>query len=343
VLCELWVRVLTPQPTYTKSLHRYVINGESDFGIPFYKADDQFPFASMPQYRAQVIDNQEKQRFSVSLNDQGFRSKPFIPKQPDEVRLIVIGDSTVFGIGVEETDTVSSLLQDQLNARTGPGASTIYSVYNLGVGGYGPAEYYLLAKRYIPILKPDFVVVAWFTGNDRGNLLDSEIIFDEVGLPSKVKRRDMYVDEDHHWRTNSPEASVYRIPILRESHLAVYCFKQIGRFWRYVERGRMLPGEAPLPVSLDRLARGLQEIAAREGSKIVWVILPAQYDIDFNKDAEFLHAVQGLPGSTMVNLVPEFRRVSDNLNAYYADGSHFSRRGGEVIAHSISAAMERLR
>ncbi|MBK7147472.1 MAG: SGNH/GDSL hydrolase family protein [Bacteroidetes bacterium] len=41
-----------------------------------------------------------------------------------------------------------------------------YVVYNTGVSGADPAQYLAVAKRYIPLLKPDVVIVNFFLGND---------------------------------------------------------------------------------------------------------------------------------------------------------------------------------
>jgi len=334
------VRFVAPQVTYAKARDRYVINGERDFGLLFYETNDLFPFVLTPHYQAQIVDNLEKQRFSVSLNAQGFRAEEFVSKRNGERRLVTIGDSTTFGIGVEESDTYPKLLESLLNGQAGAGSA--YKIFNLGVAGYGPAEYYLLAKQYVNILNPDVIVVAWFTGNDRVELLQSELALDSAGLPAKVRRRGIYIDERHRWRTGSAEAWVYRIPILRDSHFAIYLSSCVARLWRFAERGMVRADEAPLPVPLDRLARGIEEVGARAGSQIVWVILPAKYDIDSDKDSVFIRALAGFPDSTVVNLVPEFRRMKGNIEAYYVDGSHFSRLGGEVIAGAVSAAVKRM-
>ena len=66
---------------------------------------------------------------SVRINHDGYRGEDWPAPGPDEV--IVVGDSQVFGLGVEEGDTFSAELARQLHA----------PVRNLGVPTYGPIEY----------------------------------------------------------------------------------------------------------------------------------------------------------------------------------------------------------
>ncbi len=68
---------------------------------------------------------------SVRINDDGYRGGAWPAPATDEV--IIVGDSQVFGLGVEENETFSAVLQTSL------GGSTV--VRNLGVPTYGPREY----------------------------------------------------------------------------------------------------------------------------------------------------------------------------------------------------------
>ena len=66
----------------------------------------------------------------VRINEEGFRGGPAPPPSPGEV--LVVGDSQVFGLGVDEDETFSARLAARL---AGP------PVLNLGVPTYGPLEY----------------------------------------------------------------------------------------------------------------------------------------------------------------------------------------------------------
>lgn len=73
----------------------------------------------------------------VRIGPEGFRGA-LPPVTEDE--LIVVGDSQVFGLGVEEDETFSAVLSGVLHGRT---------VINAGVPTYGPDEYYAVAKSLL--------------------------------------------------------------------------------------------------------------------------------------------------------------------------------------------------
>jgi hypothetical protein len=90
------------------------------------------------------------------LNADGFRSIPFQKYHTHKKSILVLGDSFAFGHSAEN---LSNSFADLLLAKG-------YVVYNTGISGADPAQYLAIAKKYIPLLKPDFVVVNFFLGND---------------------------------------------------------------------------------------------------------------------------------------------------------------------------------
>lgn len=99
------------------------------------------------------------------INGQGLRNEvDFPPEHPGVRRILLIGDSFVFGVGVPLQDTLGEQLERALN--TDAQGSAPVEVVAVGVPGYGPDDYALLAERWVPRLHPDLVVVGLFTGND---------------------------------------------------------------------------------------------------------------------------------------------------------------------------------
>jgi hypothetical protein len=77
---------------------------------------------------------------SVRINARGFRGADW-PK-PSDGEILVVGDSQVFGLGVEEGETFSAELARILAGKGAPRA-----VLNAGVPTYGPDEYTAVAAR----------------------------------------------------------------------------------------------------------------------------------------------------------------------------------------------------
>ncbi len=80
----------------------------------------------------------------VRIGAEGYRGPGLPPRADDEI--IIVGDSQVFGLGVQEDETFSAVLSKAANGRV---------VINAGVPTYGPDEYAAVAKRLLESRHPD--------------------------------------------------------------------------------------------------------------------------------------------------------------------------------------------
>ncbi len=107
-------------------------------------------------------------RFSLGgvtyeMNSLGLRSPEVPPKAEGEFRILSLGESSTYGVGVAQEKTYSAQLEKILN-RSGPGAGTSadggrrYRVINAGVSAYSSTQ----SVRYLELrglkLKPDAVL-----------------------------------------------------------------------------------------------------------------------------------------------------------------------------------------
>lgn len=91
------------------------------------------------------------------VNQDGFYSIPF--KQfPNETRkkVLLLGDSFTWG---HSTKNKTNSFANELLAKG-------YIVYNTGISGTDVAQYEAIAKKYIPKLQPDIVILNFYMGND---------------------------------------------------------------------------------------------------------------------------------------------------------------------------------
>lgn len=90
------------------------------------------------------------------INDDGFLGGPLVGDTTKR-RVLLIGDSFVWGAGATEPDSsfAAMLAKD-----------TTIRFYNTGIPGADPAQYQLVAERYIPALQPDVTMVFVYLGND---------------------------------------------------------------------------------------------------------------------------------------------------------------------------------
>ena len=105
-------------------------------------------------------------RHDAVLNSLDLRDAEIGPKAPGELRVLALGDSFTYGLGVEEPQTfvrrTEALLRDRAR-ESGLGATI--RVINGGVGG-GPFRQEKWLREVGFGLAPDLVVHAFFIGND---------------------------------------------------------------------------------------------------------------------------------------------------------------------------------
>jgi hypothetical protein len=127
------------------------------------------------------LGNRVEYRTRIHVNSDGLRGEATGPVDC-RFRIIIIGDSFVFGQGVEASDAIAVKLQEDLQARGIP-----TEVMNAGVRGYGTAQEVAWLRKYGMTLSPDIVVMGVFMGNDiQDNLLAPA---DHRGLASVLARQ----------------------------------------------------------------------------------------------------------------------------------------------------------
>jgi hypothetical protein len=126
------------------------------------REDPAIGFGLVPNFHGRVNNGYFRGRFDT--NSQGFRDSERAYEKPTGVyRVLVIGDSFVQGFGLDERDTFASVLERELKARNG---RPPVEVMKMGVGGWGPSNYWRVLRNVGARYSPDFVVVAFYPGND---------------------------------------------------------------------------------------------------------------------------------------------------------------------------------
>jgi lysophospholipase L1-like esterase len=96
------------------------------------------------------------------INGLGFRgAEPETWSRPEIRRIVLLGDSYAFGLGVDQEQTVAALLEARIRA-----LGEDVAVLNLGVPGYQTGQELALAERLAFSLHPEVVVLLFF-GNDQ--------------------------------------------------------------------------------------------------------------------------------------------------------------------------------
>lgn len=166
-------------------------------------ADRRLGWALKPDME-QVATYADGRRIVFTTNSLGLRSPEVLPKEAGEFRILSLGESTTFGIGVSDRETYSFLLQEDLRARY-PGRRL--TVVNAGVSAYSSFQ----SLRYL---------------REKGLELDPDLVlfYHEVNdyLPSSV--RDTEMNEVGILKTDRQlySSRLYRLNLFFTEHSALY-------------------------------------------------------------------------------------------------------------------------
>jgi hypothetical protein len=118
-----------------------------------------YPFRDYLLQAWHIPENQYlKDYLAQAINEEGFRSISFQTNYDslDKIKVLLIGDSFVWGLSAEP---IFNCYSDLLLSKD-------YLVFNTGIPGTDPAQYAAIAEKYIPILKPDIIIVNFYVAND---------------------------------------------------------------------------------------------------------------------------------------------------------------------------------
>lgn len=121
------------------------------------------------------------------FNSKGYRCAEFENPPPDALKVVSIGASEVFGVGLPDSQTFPQLLCDRLAHHYGCGVVN----WNLGVSG-GSADYISrILYSALPVLQPDIVLIVFPPLLRREYVNDTDRLFiftDRIGSYNPVRK-----------------------------------------------------------------------------------------------------------------------------------------------------------
>jgi lysophospholipase L1-like esterase len=214
--------VAWPQPTYARMLNQ--IGG-------YYAPSDYNTFQLKSRYvGTEPSMDAPGTLVRVTTNSDATRGTEL---DAAEDKIVVMGDSYTFGMYVNDEETYPAVLE-RLVRRQHPH----YQVVNAGfTDGWETDQHYVWLKHNIARLDPRILVLGVFLGNDINGIDPaawSEL--DENGLPGRWHDASLEVTpegfiKDRRTRaatTAAPEV-LYRIPVVRDSHLVILAGRAYAR------------------------------------------------------------------------------------------------------------------
>jgi hypothetical protein len=289
-----------------------------------------------PEYRVMVGHG------SLGFRGGGFRRE----KTPGKVRVLALGDSMTYGLGVEDDETYSAVLE-KLDPRL--------EVVNAGVAGYSTAEELLLLREQGLRLAPDVVLVA-FLWNDlkeaykgmygRFTLQDGVLRFTPApsGSPAPPMLKPKRV----------------RHPILSRSYLYRFASDRVKvlRYWLSPRELALFLSGGELEEAWSLVLALLREIAAlaqAHGAKFLLVVIPDQVQVEPDARVvgldpavfgvqERLRAFGQSEGVAVLDLLPGLaeRYGRDGEKLHHRYDRHWTPVGHRAAAELILAELDRL-
>jgi lysophospholipase L1-like esterase len=271
----------------------------------------------------------------VTTNTLGLRS-PELPTESSEgeLRILILGDSNTFGLGVGQEETYPRRLEALLAARRGAGRVT---VVNAGVPAYDTGQEVDLLERLLPVVNPSVVVIGFYL-NDIG----------EAAFPGK----DQVVDRElGTFRKNGtaaliPEKAIY---LLKRSRLVTLLYSQLGQIASRDQASLYyLPLQGKTNPELERgwsnieaaLQRARSRVEARGGRLLLFPIPDGQDFLGSYPHEQYRSRLLALAARLHIEAfdpTPEMKADSQEHTTFFqAWDGHINRSAHERIAEGLA-------
>lgn len=287
---------------------------------------------------ATVISTGPEYKVTYMMNSKGLRSPEYsYPKDKGIIRILGLGDSYTFGIGVEEKDTYLKKLEEMLAARFQKERKI--EMINTGVGGWGTTQQLIYLQKEGLKYTPDLIILGFFVNDPSENedtglyrLENDGLIRQPVKISqglSATKKFTAYIPFYNFLTRHSQFLSFLRIRltiILTKGHQKAGIAKLTDGTYKNLDLTKALLKE-------------MNQVAEANGSKLIIILIPSKEEFllpnssDRNMQLEIVKFCQDNYIKN-VDLFLTFKKISDTQSLYFTKDSHWNERGHRLCAHT---------
>ncbi len=273
------------------------------------------------------------------VNEDGFRSIAFRQYPTAKKKVLLIGDSFTWG---HSTSKKSYSFADELLAKD-------YVVYNAGMTATDVAQYLAVAKQYIPVLKPDVVIVNFYLGNDVTFYKREVKPFTPIFYPTNAgilmacpqgkyfeNAQEAYTLNLHQWQIPKDDNIINCIMAqtvittlawraLVKLELANYGSSDVGKY--YMESKKRKYTKPYCNIELKEL----KEFAKNNGAEFILSSIPEVYNYTCHTKKDFPDLFEGL----------DYVEMQISKSDYKLDDGHFNDQGHKRYANFLIQQMEK--
>lgn len=232
------------------------------------------------------------------INANGFRSIPFVNYPSTRKKVLLLGDSFVYGLSARPTYySYADIL-----------LSKGYLVYNTGINGTDPAQYAAILEKYVDLIQPDIIILNFSSASD---FMPFQRIA-KAGQPHEHQMNVGFVESNPMGDYMSAEEcfDYYKAFVQIPENSAVYAIGQHSTavsflYGRAVDLGII---HHPIQSAYYELRENITGPAMALNTKVHIDHINA---LAKQKDIPILNAI--------IPVKPEFRFSDKNYNEYYVD------------------------
>ena len=316
--------------------------------------DEAVGWKYRPGYRAEW--KYFEYAFNVNINSLGLRDREYNEKK--KKRILFIGDSFTFGVGVELVDTFVKRVESILLGQGFP-----IECINGGRVGAGTGEYLYYARKYVKTLKPDCIVLCLYPENDVNDTW-------ELQHEGKDKFQDMdgevYVDGKKMARNRTHQAG----PLFNHSAFYRYLRLALASFSvNYNEKS--ITEKKWLDVFLNNNPEWVKDgwretfenineindLCLQNKVELCIVLIPSDFILDddmwdammseaptpmsdYDRDNPFMSFTRHADWKNipLMDLTPRMKERNGRM--YFKHDRHFNRKGHDVAGRAIAEFVE---
>ncbi|MEO0289144.1 MAG: hypothetical protein ABIN00_05865 [candidate division WOR-3 bacterium] len=339
-----------------------------------FMEDSLLGWRGVPKRKVMVKTFESK--FLVETDSLGFRNTIFPKKNKKSKKILMYGDSFLWGYHLNNDDLISSMLSKELNVE----------VKNYGMVGYGTDQEYLLFKETV---EDSSVVVFLFFNNDLDELLRDNI-GTKASKPKFILKNDSIILLNYPVdrkiveivNENKFENFGFLFKITRTLKLSLYktkIYRVLSSYLQYTSFGKFLYEKNLLEPDLlnpdedifnyinwqesikiyDRLMKKIKKECELRGCKLLVFVIPSEwtYQQDLMKKLEKLEQLYGYNDryeevmDSVLNVLrrdkidyiyplDEFRKIDTKVKLTKKFDKHFSKEGAKFVKDLLKTKIE---
>ncbi len=256
----------------------------------------------------------------TNINVDGLRNEN-ISLEKTKTRILIVGDSSIFGVRVRNSENISGQLEIMLNKE-----GIEVEVLNGGCPGYSSWQVHRLLEERLLKYKPDWVIVGTLWSDTQG--------------------------------ADEPDATQYgNVPMQWRYHSRLFMMTNMyvsKKRWELKDAPEVHFGTAPVVAPTNRVPIGnyednlykMNQLIEDNGGKTAFLLLPGRQDVQHGRLGDFregyrevMRGVASDLGAPIADMPSKFKDVG-RPREYFLDDVHPTVKGYRIIASELKTVLE---